>query len=1248
MQNEDHEKPQVSSPPPGNPEVMDEADTQDGVVHHPVESMPVVGLGGSAGSLSALSSFVSNIAPDSGAAYVIVVHLSPEHEDMLPEILQRETSIPVKQVNGEVTLCKNEIYVISPGKQLWIKDGTLVSSALERPLKSRHVTIDVFFRTLADAYGIDACAIILSGMDGDGAVGLKRIKERGGLTIVQDPFEAEFDEMPRSAIATGMVDWILPAAETPSRLKEYWANARKMQLPWQSHPESNITNLPSKSDESTLKDILGFLDSRCGHDFSDYKHATIIRRVARRMQVNGTQTLADYLTYLRTHPGESGALLQDLLISVTNYFRDSKSFDALKEIIPSLFSDKTGSGQIRIWVPGCATGEEAYSIAILLCEHAKNLTHSPSIQIFATDLDQNAISFARDGKYPQTIAADLSEERLKRFFIKKSDGYQVKRVIREMILFATHDLLRDPPFSHLDLISCRNLLIYLNRKAQSKVIDIFHYALRPSGKLFLGSSESVEEITGLFAPIDKSHRLYIRKEVQRLGFHLPTGRSSYSFPINVMSSVPFMIPGLDEKGEYDSQVTLASGPADLHLKLIERLAPPSVVVNRGHDIIHLSKGCGKYLQLSGGEPSTHLLKLIHQDLRTAVCALLFQAAEVKTALQSRNVTFRNGDVESAVNITVEAMEPESQDFFLVIFEDQDLDKKQRQGAPEVAPNDLPLVRHLERELDQLRTSWRETMKEYETTLEELKASNEELHAMNEELRSTSEEMETGREEIITINQELKRTIEELRNSNSDLQNLMASTNIATIFLDHDLKIKLFTPSCTELFSLIPGDKGRQLSDISCNLDYSAFKEDAANVLKNMSMVERELKSSNGKWFLLRLSPYQTEEDLTIGLVMTFIDITERKRNLESLRWLSHIVDSSTDAVISFTQDWSIASWNKGAERIFGYSSEEIMGKSHAVLVPESKQDEKKELLGRLLCEDSIQPFETIRTRKDGKMIDVSLSASVIRDDNGEIVGATTIARDISARKQAMKDLKQARNDLEDRVKERTAELRQRVNELAHMAAELTFTEERERKRMARILHDELQQLLVSAKMGIQSLDGLDDEARKWEIKNLTKLMDDVIANSRSLSIDLSPPVLCEPLGCALEWLCLTWMREKHHLCVHTDIDLSLDARSEEIRSIIFYTVRELLFNVVKHSAEMEAHVEMVHFAEDQLKVTVRDHGLGFDLDGTDPTKQKATGFGLMGLRERLEMLGVHFTIQSQPNKGVEAVIIAPRKMNHHE
>lgn len=406
-------------------------DSEDGLVHPPEGSIPVVGLGGSAGSLVALSSIVAEIPADSGAAYVIVVHLSPDHEYMLPQILQRKTSLPVKQVEGKATLEEDHIYVISPGKQLCISDGTLESFDLDRP-KGRHVTIDVFFRTLAEAHGVNCCAIVLSGVDGDGALGLQRVKERGGLTIVQDPVEAEFDDMPCFAIATGMVDWVLPSAEIPARLGEYWANGRSLRLPMgdDSAPDDSGT-APATVEESSLEDVLDHLKAHCGHDFGNYKRATILRRVGRRMQVNGTHTLEQYLAYLRIHPGESAALLQDLLISVTNFFRDSPSFRALEEDIPSLFRDKTGSGQIRVWVPACATGEEAYSIAMLLSEHAEKLTHPPSISIFATDLDQNAIRIAREGRYPHAIATDVSAGRLKRFFNAEVGGYRVNEGLRK-------------------------------------------------------------------------------------------------------------------------------------------------------------------------------------------------------------------------------------------------------------------------------------------------------------------------------------------------------------------------------------------------------------------------------------------------------------------------------------------------------------------------------------------------------------------------------------------------------------------------------------------------------------------------------------------------------------------------------------------------------------------------------------------------------------------------------------------------
>jgi len=1233
--------------PSGGREAAGLPDAADGLVHPPPGSVPVVGLGGSAGSLAALIAFVSKIPEGSGAAYVIVVHLSPEHECMLAEILQRETTLPVDSVKDSVSLEKDRIYVISPGKQLSISDGTLKSIELKR-LKGRRVTIDTFFRTLAETHGVNATAIILSGADADGSIGLTRVKERGGLTIAQDPSESEFDVMPRTSIATGMVDWILPAADMPARLSEYWSNGHKIRLPEGTEPESTATEeIPAHSDELALRKILDYLKARCGHDFSSYKRATILRRVGRRMQVNGASTLADYLAYLRMHPGEIGALMQDLLISVTSYFRDKESYRALEKVIPLLFKNKTKSDQVRVWIPACATGEEAYSIAILLCEYAEKLTHPPSIQIFATDLDQNAIALARKGIYLQNIAGYVPEQRLKRFFTASEDGYRAKREIRDMILFAMHDVLKDPPFSRLDLVSCRNLLIYLNRDAQGRLFDIFHFALRPEGKLFLGNSENVEEIMGLFEPIDKKHRLYVRKDTPRIGFPLPVGMTSFSSSMLAPGILPDMGSSLSAYEELKLPVMPPSSiPADLHLRLIERLAPPSIVVNRAYDIIHLSRSGGKYLQISGGEPSANLLKLVHPMLRNPLRALLYQAVGSKAAVKCRNIRFQPGQV---VNLSVEPMDCDSPDFLLVTFEEQEVRAEQEVSESEISSGEQTMVRHLEEELDQLRATWRSMVEQYEASGEELRASNEELQAMNEELRSATEEMETGREElqsineeVITINQELKVKIEELGRVNSDLQNLMASTRIATIFLDSEMRIKRFTPSSTEIFNFIPSDQGRPLADLTHNLDYPTMGQDATGVLADLNMIEREVKCRRGSWFLVRMSPYRTTEDNIAGVVITFIDITERKKNEESQRWLSAIVESSGDAIMSFTMDGKIISWNKGAERVFGYSADEIIGRSREILAPVSLHEEKREILRKLREGEAIESFETVRLRKNGKMIDVSLSASVMRDDSGAIVGATEIAQDISVRTKALRDLKQARDELEEKVKERTAELRSRIREIAHMASQLTVAEDREKKRMARILHDDFQQVLVSFKMSIESLNTMERDEREAEIRKLTKQLADLITDSRSLAVDLSPPVLSETLGHALHWLCMSWMPEKHNLLVNADIDVSLDARSEDIRSLVFYAVRELLFNVVKHSNMKEAFVDLKAHGDGDLKVTIRDHGLGFDSEAKSPAKGKPTGFGLIGLRERIEMLGGSFRINSRPNEGAEATIIVPR------
>ena len=587
-------------------------------------------------------------------------------------------------------------------------------------------------------------------------------------------------------------------------------------------------------------------------------------------------------------------------------------------------------------------------------------------------------------------------------------------------------------------------------------------------------------------------------------------------------------------------------------------------------------------------------------------------------------------------------------FFLVVFEGQEKPASTGTAPRTLSAGEQSLVTHLERELNGVRSTWRDTVEQYEASVEELKASNEELHAMNEELRSATEEMETGREElqsineeVITINLELKGKVEELGHANSDLQNLMAATRIATIFLDRDLRIKRFTPSSTGLFNFIPADEGRQLSDLTHNLEYPEITADATRVLRDLARLEREIQSTEGKWFLIRMSPYRTTEDSIAGVVITCIDINERKKNESSLRWLSASVESSTDAIISFTTDGEIVSWNQGAERVFGYTAEEVTGKNQAILSPPSIREDYRDLFRKLRQGEAIGAFETTGLRKDGGAIDISLSASVMRDESGNIVGATAIAQDITTRRRAVRDLRQAHDDLEERVRERTAELRKKVEETARMASEVTSVEERERKRLAVSLHDELQQLLVSAKMGIQSLENMDEDGRIRERKNLARLMDELIANSRSLAVELSPPVLSETLGAPWNGCALPGCRKSTTCTVETDIDLPLDTVREEMRSLIFHAVKELLFNVVKHSDVSEAQVYLATQGENDLRVTVRDHGLGFDLESGENIQ--ASGFGLVSLRERLEMLGATFRIRSRPGDGVEAVITAPRK-----
>lgn len=902
----------------------------------------VVALGGSAGSVAALQEFFSVVPPDTGMAFVVIMHLSPEHESTMPQLLQRATPMPVAQAEHGMKLEANSVYVIPPGKHLVMIDGHVRLTDLVAETGKR-VAVDLFFRSLADTHGTHASAIVLSGVDGDGAAGIKRIKERGGLTIAQDPGEAHHPGMPQSAIATGMVDWILPVAEMPQRLVDYrkWEDRVKVPSEECSLPRTDARS--TKSDETALRDVLSFLRTRTGHDFSYYKRATVVRRISRRMQINAVDDLSSYLAFLRTHAGEGSALMQDLLISVTNFFRDHEAFAAVEERMARMFHGKSTADTVRIWVPACATGEEAYSIAILALEHARRLEEPPLIQIFACDLDEQAIRMARAGIYADTITADVSAERLREFFVKETRGYRVRREVRELITFAVHDLLADAPFSRMGLISCRNLLIYLDNDAQKRALALFHFSLEPGGILFLGSSESVEQGSPLFTVMDKKHRIFERSAVARSSVPIPSGSSNAIMrALQAREEGPGSPALRDRSLPHGLEAPMAAvaredanlSPAELHWRLVERFAPMSLVVNKDYDVVHLSEKALRLVQLSGGTVTTKILQLVHPMLRLELRAALFCAAEKGSPIEVHRVPIELEGCQRAVDIKVSPAGDLAPGFLLVHFELQE-------GTHEFARMEPlseaePIVKRLEREAEAMSARLRESTEQYETSTEELRASNEELHAINEELRSASEELETSREELNSVNEELsslnqdlKSNLHELAQANSDLSNLMAATAIPTLFLDRQLCIMRFTPSAVPLFHLIPSDVGRPLADLRHQLDYSDFQADAERVLATLSLVEREVAETGPepRCYLARMLPYRTVDDHISGVVLTFVDVTQAKRATHALQGseeqLRRAMEDAPIPVIMQAEDGQVLQISRAWTELTGYTPEDI-------------------------------------------------------------------------------------------------------------------------------------------------------------------------------------------------------------------------------------------------------------------------------------------------------------------------------------
>lgn len=851
-----------------------DADSPDESVAPEAPDFLIVGIGASAGGIQALQAFFKSVPVDSGMAYVVILHLSPDHDSKLAEVLQFVTKIPVARVTERTRVRPDHVYVVPPNQHLSMQDGSILPSRNIQP-GDRQAPVDIFFRTLANSHGTSAVCVVLSGTGANGSMGLKRVKEVGGAAFVQNPREAEFNEMPRNAIATDLVDEVLPVADIPARIIAYKDSLGTIRIPVEADKRPEDL-------QQALREIFTQLRLRTGHDFSNYKRPTLLRRIERRINIRNLPDLPAYALFVQQYPDEIAALLKDLLISVTNFFRDPKGFEVVaQDVLPRLIHGKTSEDQLRIWVAGCATGEEAYSFAMLCAEQTLNIMDAPKIQIFATDIDESAIGHGREGFYTVNDAADVSPDRLRRFFTREGDGYRVRREIREMILFANHNFIKDPPFSHLDVVSCRNVLIYLNRGAQERVLETFHFSLNSGGFLFLGSSESVDGAGDLYSIFSREHHIFQSRKKLGRSFPVPE-----SVPAVRIETPRLTVNNTGPEGPRMDRMT----HGDLHQRLLEEYAPPSVVVNEEYDIIHLSGRAGRYLQINGGELSQNLLKLVRPELRLELRSALYQATQRRSAVEARALKVTVGDRTETINIHVRPVLREGdlvQGFILVLFE-RTADEAGKREV--VLSTDEPVARQLEEELIRLKAQLRASIEQHEFHAEDLKASNEELQAMNEELRSSAEELETSKEELQsineelrTVNQELKVKIEETSLTSNNLQNLINSASIGTIFLDRSFRVALFTPAIRDIFNLIPGDHGRQLSDITHRLEYDHLLQDAEIVLERLSTIEREVRTTDGRVYMMRVLPYRTAEDHINGVVVTFIDMTRRKQTEEELR-----------------------------------------------------------------------------------------------------------------------------------------------------------------------------------------------------------------------------------------------------------------------------------------------------------------------------------------------------------------------------
>lgn len=1217
---------------------------------------PVAGIGASAGGLEAFTGLLRHLPADTGIGFVVIQHLDPAHPSILAELLARETAMPVEEARDGVAIAPNRVYVMPPNTSMEWKLGKL-SLVPRNEAKGPYLPVDCFFRSIALECGSRSIGVVLSGTASDGALGIAAIKAAGGITFAQDEKSAKFSGMPRSAVASGSVDYTLPPAAIAAELGRIGAHPYV-----ESEPPSVVTQVA----EDEMHRILVLLRNATGVDFAAYKQSTIRRRVLRRMLLKNAGTIAEYLGRLANNPREVQSLFDDILINVTEFFRDPESFTALNTLVwPGILKDRPGGMPIRIWVPGCSTGEEVYSIAMCLLEFLDDREIEIPVQIFATDVSEAVISKARAGIYPENIIADVTPERLRRFFVKVDRGYEISKRIRELCIFARHNLVKDPPFSKLDLISCRNVLIYLGSPLQKKIVPILHYALKPSGFLMLGASETVGTFSDLFGLVDGKNKIYTKK--------FSSVRASMIFELASSQTLAAL---KDPETAIASAWTLSDLQREADRVVLGKFAPPGVLIDNQMNILQFRGQTSPWLEPAPGAASLNLLKMAREGMLVDLRAAVQEADASNGAVRKEGVRVIRERESHAASIEVVPLKNanSARNFFLVLFGASPQEPKKLPGAggrprdPEGESEDLLTLR---RDLSSTKDYLEAIIEEQEASNEELRSANEEVQSSNEELQSTNEEIETAKEELQstneelhTVNDELESRNGELARANDDLGNLLSSVNLAIVMLDNDRKIRSFTPMAEKVLNLRPSDIGRPMRDIRPNIDAPRLEAILQGVVEALQASTSEVQDASGRWYEMRVRPYKTADNRIDGVVLLLVEIDELKHTLEEARsardFARAIVETIREPLVVLDAKLIIKSANPCFYQTFQMVSKDVENLPlYEIGKGQWNIPKLRSLLEEILPRNSrFDDFElehefaglgpktlllnARRLPQNGSAPQFDLILLAIED-------ITERKREddllLQAHEAELHDAFMARDDPAPQSGPRpplekggNALIRTR-EQLQALTAKLIGRQEEERRRLSRELHDHLNQRLAMLEVDVQRAENelpVADSPLRGRLSSVRSQVAELSDDVRRVAYQLHPSSLDHlGLAVALRSYCADFARREIMQVKFTHRNLP-ESLSPEIASCLYRITEEALRNITKH-ARTKLAIVSVSRRDRYIQLTVRDPGVGFS---PDSLKDRA-GLGIVSMEERVRLVGGKISVHSKPGEGTRVEVVVP-------